>query len=298
MNSTLLMVRPCCFGYNPQTAVNNAFQTKTDLSPAVVQAKALTEFDNFVSLLRNHGIEVLVVDDTLDPHTPDSIFPNNWISFHPGQMAILYPMYAPNRQLERKKTVFQAIEQFAPRIRWIDMSPQEKQNKFLEGTGSMVFDREYNRAYACRSQRTHEELFYRVCETLAYDPVLFDAVDNGTPIYHTNVLMCMSRNYVVICLEAIPEQKDRQLLLDTFTKDNKEVVEITADQMRHFAGNMLQVFGTQGEPFLVMSRRAHDALTPRQLDRLTSFNKLIVPSLDTIETHGGGSARCMLAEVV
>ena len=292
------MVRPCCFGYNPQTAVNNTFQTKTDLDPSVVQKKAEEEFDHFVELLRQNGIEVIVVNDTPHPHTPDSLFPNNWVSFHPGQMAILYPMYAPNRRLERKKTVFRAIEEHAPRIRWIDMSPHEKQNTFLEGTGSMVFDRENRRAYACRSQRTDETLFYQVCETLDYEPVLFDAIDNETPIYHTNVLMCMARQYVVICMEAVPHQKDKELLIRTFEKDKKEVVEITADQMRNFAGNMFQVFGKDNEPYLVMSRRAHDALTREQLDRLKTFNKLIVPPLDIIETHGGGSARCMIAEVV
>ncbi|HPW77898.1 MAG TPA: arginine deiminase-related protein [Bacteroidales bacterium] len=296
--SKLLMVRPCCFGFNPQTAVNNAFQVPSGEDPALVREKALLEFDHFVALLHKHNVDVIVVQDTPEPHTPDSIFPNNWISFHPGKMAILYPMYAPNRRLERKKTVFQAIQEHAPRIRWIDMSPRERENRFLEGTGSMVFDRENKRAYACRSQRTDEELLRQVCDTLDYEPVCFDALDKGAPIYHTNVMMCMARQYVVICLESVPSMADRQKLLETFEKDKKTVVEITAAQMNEFAGNMFQVFSRDNEPFLVMSHRAHKSLTKSQLKVLRSFNKMITPELDTIEIHGGGSARCMIAEVV
>ncbi len=298
MSSRILMIRPCCFGYNPQTAVNNVFQKQTELDPAVVQEKALKEFDHFVALLRQKGVEVLVVEDSPDPHTPDSIFPNNWVSFHLGKLGVLYPMYAPNRRLERKKAVFHAIEQYAPRIRWIDISPHEKLDAFLEGTGSMVFDRKNSKAYACRSPRTNESLFLQICETLAFEPVIFDAVDNGTPVYHTNVLMCMGKDYVVICMEAVTKPEDKQKLLNAFEKNNKTVVEITLEQMRHFAGNMFQVFGTDDVPYLIMSQQAHDSLTPEQIDTLTSFNELLVVPLDTIETHGGGSARCMLAEVI
>ena len=292
------MVRPCCFGYNPQTAVNNAFQVSTGEDPSVVQEKALAEFDDYVALLRTHDMEVIVVQDTPEPHTPDSVFPNNWISFHPGQTAILYPMYAPNRRLERKKSVFQAIQEHAPRIRWIDISPRERENRFLEGTGSMVFDRENHRAYACRSPRTDEGLFRNICETLGYEHVCFDAMEKGAPVYHTNVMMCMAKNYVVICLETVPAEKDRDMLLDVFKKDNKKVVAISSRQMNDFAGNMFQVFSRDNTPYLVMSRRAYNALTLSQRRILESFNKLITPELDTIETHGGGSARCMLAEVV
>jgi hypothetical protein len=296
--SKLLMVRPCCFGYNPQTAVNNAFQVSTGEDPSLVQEKALAEFDDYVALLRTHDMEVIVVQDTPEPHTPDSVFPNNWISFHPGQTAILYPMYAPNRRLERKKSVFQAIQEHAPRIRWIDISPRERENRFLEGTGSMVFDRENHRAYACRSPRTDEGLFRNICETLGYEHVCFDAMEKGAPVYHTNVMMCMAKNYVVICLETVPAEKDRDMLLDVFKKDNKKVVAISSRQMSDFAGNMFQVFSRDNTPYLVMSRRAYNALTLSQRRILESFNKLITPELDTIETHGGGSARCMLAEVV
>ena len=292
------MVRPCCFGYNPQTAVNNAFQVSTGEDPSLVQEKALAEFDDYVALLRTHDMEVIVVQDTPESHTPDSVFPNNWISFHPGQTAILYPMYAPNRRLERKKSVFQAIQEHAPRIRWIDISPRERENRFLEGTGSMVFDRENHRAYACRSPRTDEGLFRNICETLGYEHVCFDAMEKGAPVYHTNVMMCMAKNYVVICLETVPAEKDRDMLLDVFKKDNKKVVAISSRQMNDFAGNMFQVFSRDNTPYLVMSRRAYNALTLSQRRILESFNKLITPELDTIETHGGGSARCMLAEVV
>ncbi|MDD2825255.1 MAG: arginine deiminase-related protein, partial [Bacteroidales bacterium] len=282
--SKLLMVRPCCFGYNPQTAVNNAFQVSTGEDPSLVQEKALAEFDDYVALLRTHDMEVIVVQDTPEPHTPDSVFPNNWISFHPGQTAILYPMYAPNRRLERKKSVFQAIQEHAPRIRWIDISPRERENRFLEGTGSMVFDRENHRAYACRSPRTDEGLFRNICETLGYEHVCFDAMEKGAPVYHTNVMMCMAKNYVVICLETVPAEKDRDMLLDVFKKDNKKVVAISSRQMNDFAGNMFQVFSRDNTPYLVMSRRAYNALTLSQRRILESFNKLITPELDTIET--------------
>jgi len=292
------MIRPCCFGFNPQTAVNNAYQVPTGEDPVLIQEKALAEFDAYVALLRKHHIDVVVAEDTPEPHTPDSIFPNNWISFHPGQMAVLYPMYAPNRRLERKKSVFSIIQEQAPRIRWIDMSPRERETRFLEGTGSMVFDRENRRAYACRSPRTDEGLFRDICETLDYQAVCFDALDKGTPVYHTNVMMCMADKYVVICLEAVPSTEERQMLRDIFEKDNKKVIEINRDQMNGFAGNMFQVFSRENEPFLVMSSRAYKALTPAQRRTLRAFNKFITPSLDTIETHGGGSARCMVAEIV
>ena len=296
--SKLLMIRPCCFGFNPQTAVNNAYQVPTGEDPVLIQEKALAEFDAYVALLRKHRVDVVIAEDTPEPHTPDSIFPNNWISFHPGQMAVLYPMYAPNRRLERKKSVFSIIQEQAPRIRWIDMSPRERENRFLEGTGSMVFDRENRRAYACRSPRTDEGLFKDICETLDYQAVCFDALDKGTPVYHTNVLMCMAKEYAVICLEAVPSEEQRQMLLGIFQQDNKKVVEITRDQMHHFAGNMFQVFSRENEPFLIISRQAREALTPVQRRTLRAFNKFITPSLDTVETHGGGSARCMIAEIV
>ncbi len=296
--SKLLMIRPCCFGFNPQTAVNNAYQVPTGEDPVLIQEKALAEFDAYVALLRKHRVDVVIAEDTPEPHTPDSIFPNNWISFHPGQMAVLYPMYAPNRRLERKKSVFQAIQEHAPRIRWIDISPRERENRFLEGTGSMVFDRENKRAYACRSPRTDEGLFKDICETLDYQAICFNATDKGSPIYHTNVLMCMAKEYAVICVEAVPSEEERHMLLEIFQKDNKKVVKITRDQMHHFAGNMFQVFSRDNQPFLIMSRQAREALTPAQRRTLRGFNKFITPSLDTIETHGGGSARCMIAEIV
>ena len=199
--------------------------------------------------------------------------------------------FRSNRRLERKKSVFSIIQEQAPRIRWIDMSPRERENRFLEGTGSMVFDRENRRAYACRSPRTDEGLFKDICETLDYQAVCFDALDKGTPVYHTNVLMCMAKEYVVICMEAVSSEEQKQMLSGIFQQDNKKVVEITRDQMHHFAGNMFQVFSRENEPFLVMSRRAYKALTPVQRRTLRAFNKFITPSLDTVETHGGGSAR-------
>lgn len=297
-----LMIRPCAFGYNPQTAVNNAFQK--DGPQEGVQEKALAEFDAYVALLRARDVSVVVVEDTPLPPTPDAIFPNNWISFHPGQMAVLYPMFAPNRRLERKKTVFQAIQAQSPRIRWVDMSLRERQNRFLEGTGSLVFDRKNERAYACLSPRTDRELVHDLCQTLNYKPLCFhalgapDAAGERQQIYHTNVMMCVADSYVVICPDALPIADEKEQLWAQFQEDHKEIIAISLDQMNHFAGNMFQVFSTDGTPYLVMSRQAYLWLTPSQRDKLASFNALITPSLDTIETNGGGSARCMLAEVV
>lgn len=297
------MVRPCAFGFNPQTAVNNAFQVAGPQEK--VQEKALAEFDAFVKLLRKHQIEVILGQDTPDPPTPDSIFPNNWISFHPQGMAILYPMFAPNRRLERKKDIFTLIQKESPRRRWIDMSLRERQNQYLEGTGSMIFDRANAHAYACRSPRTNEDLFREVCDTLGYKGFLFDALGDSdpitgeaSPIYHTNVMMCIADKYVVICLEAIPQKKDREHLLAQFAEDGKEVVEITRQQMNHFAGNMLQVFSTDSSPYLVMSEQAFSALTPAQRRILCRYNPVLTPVLTTIEKNGGGSARCMMAEVI
>ena len=297
------MIRPCAFGYNPQTAVNNTFQCAGPQEN--VQKKALAEFDAYVDLLRRHHIKVMVAQDTPEPATPDSIFPNNWISFHPQGMAILYPMYAPNRRLERKKDVFTLIQEQSPRRRWIDMSLRERVNQYLEGTGSMIFDRANARAYACRSPRTREELFREVCDTLGYSGLLFDAVGSpdpvtglSTPIYHTNVMMSVADKYVVICLESVPSEEDRKQLLERFARDGKDVIEISLEQMNHFAGNMLQVFSTDSVPYLVMSAQAYGSLTSAQQQKLRSYNELLTPALPTIETNGGGSARCMLAEVV
>ncbi|MBT1711904.1 amidinotransferase [Fulvivirgaceae bacterium PWU5] len=293
--SHILMIRPVHFGYNTQTAVNNAFQSVEDLD---AQGMALHEFDLFVALLRRHSIDVTVVDDTPAPHTPDSIFPNNWISFHDDGRVVLYPMYAVNRRLERKPHVLKALRSHFRLTTPIDLSEYEQQDRFLEGTGSMVLDRTHKIAYACLSQRTDAGVLEDFCRRLGYTPHTFTATDaNGYPIYHTNVMMCIADTYAVICLDSIADNAERQQTIKCLERTDKEIITITLDQMNHFAGNMLQVSNATGERFLVMSSRAYRSLTPGQISQIEQRNPIIHSPLDTIERNGGGSARCMIAEV-
>jgi len=293
--SHLLMIRPVGFMFNTETAVNNAFQSTQDVN---AQELALEEFDSFVNLLRQHRINVTVIDDTPEPHTPDSIFPNNWISFHSDGSIVLYPMYAANRRLERKLHVIEKLKEQFKVNRQIDLSSYETTNSFLEGTGSMVLDRDSKIAYACISQRTDIEVLNDFCSQLGFMPISFTATDtNGFPIYHTNVMMCVADRYVVICLAAIADEKERNDVIASIAKSGKEIISISLDQMNHFAGNMLQVKNNAGEKFLIMSFQAHQSLTEKQIIQLTSYNSILQSSLNTIERNGGGSARCMMAEV-
>ncbi len=294
--SHLLMIKPVSFGFNAETAVNNAFQTKS--AETNIQQKALKEFNDFVTLLQNNGVDVTVVEDTATPHTPDSIFPNNWVSFHHDGSLLLYPMYAVNRRSERKDHVLEKIKEKFEVTKKIDLSSYEKENIFLEGTGSMVLDRDNRIAYACLSPRTNEKLLTEFCRQMNYKPVVFDASDdNGRAIYHTNVLMCVADKYVVICLESITDPGQQKLISDTIINSNKKIIAITLHQMNHFAGNMLQVENDKGEKLLVMSDQAFEALTTEQVQELNRYNRIIHSPLTTIETNGGGSARCMMAEV-
>lgn len=294
----VMMIRPAKFVYNDQTAVNNAFQKASDDQEAV-QQQALQEFDDFVTLLQAHDVDVLVIQDTPEPHTPDSIFPNNWISTHKDNSIIYYPMYAENRRSERKQHVIDAIKAGYEVTAEKSYTAAEDQGKFLEGTGSMVLDRKKRIAYACLSPRTDKDLFVKWCEDIQYQPVFFNAYDDkGQLIYHTNVMMCIGDNYAVICLDSIRDETERAHVTDVLKKSNKTIVDITPDQMNHFAGNMLQVKNREGMRYLVMSDAAYRSLTPAQIQVLSSFNPILHPVLDTIETNGGGSARCMLAEIV
>ncbi len=294
--SHLLMISPVNFGFNAETAVNNAFQVKN--ADTGVQEKALNEFNDFVNLLRENGVDVTVVEDTRLPHTPDSIFPNNWVSFHHDGTLMLYPMYAENRRAERKAHVLEAINKKFRVSKRIDLSIYENDNIFLEGTGSMVLDRDKRIAYACLSPRTSEKALSEFCSKMNYTPIVFNATDgNGRDIYHTNVLMCVADRYVVICLESITDPEQQQMVSQAITDSNKNIVEITLHQMQHFAGNMLQVENDKGEKLLVMSTQAYDALTTEQFQELTRYNRILHSPLNTIETNGGGSARCMMAEV-
>lgn len=290
------MIKPVSFGYNAETAVNNAFQVKN--ADENVQQKALKEFNDFVSVLQSNGVDVTVVEDTATPHTPDSIFPNNWVSFHHDGTLLLYPMYAVNRRAERKEHVLKKIMEKFSVAKQIDLSVYEDRNIFLEGTGSMVLDRDNRIAYACISPRTNEQLLNEFCRQMNYKPVVFDATDgNGQAIYHTNVVMCVADRYVVICLESITAPDQQQFVSETISSSNKKIVPITLHQMQHFAGNMLQVENDKEEKLLVMSSQAYEALTIEQVQELSKFNKIIHSPLTTIETNGGGSARCMMAEV-
>lgn len=290
------MIRPVHFGFNAETAVNNAFQVAG--ADAAAQEKAEREFDEFVHLLRQNGVNVLVVNDTPEPHTPDSIFPNNWISFHDEGAAVLYPMFAANRRAERKPQVLEALKEQFNIKETIDLSDYENKDLFLEGTGSMVLDRDHKIAYACLSPRTHKEVLNEFCKKMQYKPILFTAIDaSGKPVYHTNVMMCVADRYAVICLESIASQPERELVAATLHQSGKELIDISMEQMNRFAGNMLQVQNNKGEKILVMSGQAYASLTEKQLNKLSSLNRIVHAPLNTIETNGGGSARCMMAEI-
>lgn len=299
-----MMVRPVQFRLNEQTAVNNYYQKALEgITPENVQARALDEFDGFVEKLRVHGVEVVVIDDTPEPSTPDSIFPNNWISFHDNGTIGLYPMYAENRRLERREDILEQLMQKGFKIEnKIDLSTLEDKNIFLEGTGSLIFDRANKIAYAAISERTHPEAIKDFEKAFNYQVVSFTANQtvNGQrlPIYHTNVMMALGHDFAVICLDTIDDQDERSKVIDALESSGKEIIEISEDQKAHFAGNMLQVENNNGDRFMVMSAAAYNSLSEEQKNKILEFNKdIISSSLDTIEALGGGSARCMMAEV-
>jgi hypothetical protein len=292
----LLMIRPVAFNFNPETAVNNAFQQNE--SDMHAQMKAASEFDGFVDKLRKAGIDVTVIEDTPTPYTPDSIFPNNWISFHEDGTIILYPMFALNRRAERKPHVIEEIKKKFEIKKTIDLTQYEGKNLFLEGTGSMVLDRTNKIAYACISPRTDLNVLEDWCTQTQFRPCAFTAQDlQGGAIYHTNVMMCVSDQYVVVCLDSVRDTEEKNRLIQQIADTGKEIITITLEQMNHFAGNMLQVQNDQGKKFLVMSSQAYHSLTAQQISTLSNYNEIIHSDLTTIETNGGGSARCMMAEV-
>jgi len=292
------MIRPVQFGFNAETAVDNAFQQKNDaVSSQETQNKALAEFDSFVGKLREVGVTVHAVDDTNDPHTPDSIFPNNWISFHEDATICLYPMAAKSRRLERKATVLQYLEDKFLVKTVIDFTRHEKHGKYLEGTGSMILDRENHIAYGSISERTDRELFEKFCQLMGYQPVTFHSVDqNGKPIYHTNVIMFVADKYAVVCFDAISFEKEKEVVRQELEKSGKAIVSLTYKQLNSFGGNMLQVKGSSGN-ICVMSTQAYESLDFQQIEQIKTFDKIVHSDLATIEANGGGSARCMMAEV-
>jgi hypothetical protein len=301
--NSILMIRPVAFRMNEQTVVNNYYQKVLDeLLPATVNAKAQQEFDAFVEKLTAVGVDVIVVDDTLNPDTPDSVFPNNWISFHENGDVALYPMFAENRRHERREEILDLLEEKGFVINNIvDYTSAEEDGFFLEGTGSLLLDRANAKAYCALSPRADEELFIEFCEDFDYAPVIFEAfqtVDSERKlIYHTNVMMCLGDTFAVICSDCIDDKKERKMVLDHLKVDGKEVILITEAQMNNFAGNMLEVRGANDKRYLVMSAAAHQSLTPKQIAKLEKHAEILSSSLDTIEACGGGSARCMMAEI-
>lgn len=294
--SHLLMIKPVRFNFNAETAVNNSFQQASD--DKTVAEKATHEFEQFVTVLTNAGIDVTVVNDTAEPHTPDSVFPNNWVSFHSDGTVFLYPMFAVNRRLERKPHILDTIREKFRINNTIDLSSYEEQQLFLEGTGSMVLDRTHKIAYACLSPRTAVEVLEEWSKKAGYKIVSFISVDNhGDAIYHTNVMMCVADRYAVICLDSIPNLSERENVIQHLTDSGKEIIAISFEQMNRFAGNMLQVQNKEGQRYLVMSSQAFKSLTAEQVARIQVYNQVLYSDIKTIETSGGGSARCMMAEV-
>ena len=298
----ILMIEPVAFGFNAQTALNNYFQQQSHDSASEIQHKALAEFKGMVNLLRSKKVNVLVVKDTPEPHSPDSVFPNNWVSFFEGGQVVLYPMFAENRRYERRNDILEYISDQGLTINNIDdFTFWEEQGLFLEGTGSMILDRINNIAYAALSERTSKDLFLQFCSTFDLEPVYFSAYQsvNGKrlTVYHTNVMLTVADTYAVVCPDAIDNANERKAVLDLLGKTGKDIIPITEHQMHCFAGNMLQVENSDGVKYLVLSQSAYDSLDRKQTDRLSDYNELIVVSIPTIERVGGGSVRCMMAEI-
>lgn len=301
--NALVMVRPASFRKNEQTASNNFFQKEiTNLNTKEILLQAQKEFDDFARLLQSNGVKVIVIQDALTPDTPDAIFPNNWFTTHSDGTIALYPMFAENRRLERNESVFNAIEKEGFVINnIIDYTSAEDEGIYLEGTGSIILDREYKKAYCALSERADIDLFIEFCEDFDYHPVVFNAYqtvnNHRRPIYHTNVMMAIGETFAIICLAAIDDKKERKEVIKQLKETNKEIIDISEAQMHQFAGNMLQVRGGEDQLFLVMSEAAYTSLTKTQLSKIESYCSVLKTSLHTIETLGGGSARCMMAEV-
>ncbi len=297
VTSHVLMIRPLAFGFNAETASNNAFQHKPgDEKSSLIAVEATKEFDKFSQLLLREGVDVTVLNDSINPIKPDAVFPNNWISFHDNGTIVTYPMFSPLRRNERRDDL---ISQIAGRFRfrdWIHLEDAENKHQYLEGTGSMVLDRVGKIAYACISERTDKEIFANWCDRMGYEAHTFYAESNGKPIYHTNVMMAIASDVAIVCLECLPDLKERIALKESLAKDHK-VIEITDDQVQSFAGNMLALKNNRGEELMVMSSRALQSLTDEQRYAIEEYCRIISSPINTIEDVGGGSARCMIAEI-
>jgi hypothetical protein len=301
-SSTILMVRPAHFGFNPETAENNFYQKQDTRSPEEIRGLARAEFDKFVSMLQDQGVNVLVIEDTEEPIKTDSVFPNNWFSTHPDGKLILYPMFSQNRRLERRKDIIERLMYLGFQVNEIvDLSFFEDSNEFLEGTGSMVIDHQAKVIYACYSERTHPIPLDYVAKILGYSVVGFEAAQEIegqlSPIYHTNVMMHIGTDLAVVCLDSIPKLAERRMVQESLTQSGKKLIPITVKQKFNFAGNMLEVSNDGGEKFTVMSQAALDSLNVGQIQQIEKYTTIISPSLPIIEKLGGGSARCMMAEI-
>jgi hypothetical protein len=293
------MVRPSNFGFNADTAENNAFQVNdSSLSREAIKQAAIKEFDAFVEKLRAAQINIIVIEERSDAVSTDSIFPNNWFSCHPEGLLITYPMFSPKRRTERDGQVLEQIEAQFDLKTHIRLEKWENNNQFLEGTGSMILDREHKIAYACASIRTDEALLDQFCQFMGFEKVYFKGTDkNETPIYHTNVMMALGIDFVIICLDCVKDEAEKANLTNHFAKTGKEIIEISLEQMEAFAGNMLQVKNRAGQPYLIMSTQAYESLITAQIQRIERYAQILHSDLTVIETYGGGSARCMMAEV-
>ncbi|MEM7297810.1 MAG: arginine deiminase-related protein [Bacteroidota bacterium] len=298
----IMMIRPVAFHMNEQTAVNNYYQQKDEgSSEDQTQAEAESQFDGFVEKLRAEGVTVTVFQDTKDPATPDSIFPNNWISFHEDGIIRLYPMYAENRRVERREDIINSLKDSFEVADVLSFTNWESKSAYLEGTGSLLLDRQNKIAYAAISERTMPEVLEDFCEKTGYTKVAFKA--NQTvkgerlPIYHTNVMMCLGEQFGLVCLDSIDDESERQNLIDSLEKTGKEIIDISESQKEEFAGNMLQVVGKDEQRLVVMSSAAFHSLSEDQIQRLEAHGKILHSDIHTIEKLGGGSARCMMAEV-
>ena len=296
--NNILLVRPTNFAFNIETAASNVFQQKGDESEDATKQKVICEFELFTTTLQSKGVNVFVMDDTVYPEKPDAIFPNNWVSFHPDGTVILYPMYAANRRHERRQDILDTLKKDFEIKQLLDLSNYENEGMFLEGTGSIVFDHRHKIAYACLSPRTNKELFVKVCQHLQYKPIWFLAYDNGgMEIYHTNVMMCVGERFAVICIDSISNNQEREFVLQSLKESGHQVIDITWEQMNHFAGNMLALQTNEGKSIVAISQSAFDSLTQSQKTEIGKYGELVPLSVNTIETIGGGSVRCMIAEV-
>ncbi len=295
----ILMIRPSHFGFNEETAASNAFQAKSDqLTTVEVKEKAMDEFDRMVRMLKSFDIDVVVMDDTPEFQTPDSVFPNNWVSFHENGTILTYPMFAEVRRLERSESILDAIADKFEVKAVFPLTHFESKGQFLEGTGSMVLDRAHKIAYACLSPRTHPDVFEKYCKLMGYKPVSFKALDaKGQEIYHTNVMMALGESFAILVSDAIRNPNELQRIQRNLTDSGKALIDISLKQMESFAGNMLQIRNKQNETFLVMSSQAYESLNDLQIKQIEAHTRIINCPINTIELIGGGSVRCMMAEI-